>query len=80
MSESGRTSTGNLGRRMLFVALTLASLGHSLARADQALLWSEEFDSGPAPDPSIWSYDLGASGWGNRELQEYTDLAENAMA
>lgn len=42
------------------------------------LLWSEEFDSGTQPDSSIWSYDLGASGWGNQELQEYTDSIDNA--
>ena len=27
---------------------------------------------------SIWSYDLGASGWGNNELQEYTSSYQNA--
>ena len=36
--------------------------------AQDTLVWSEEFDSGDAPDPAVWSYDLGASGWGNREL------------
>ena len=41
------------------------------------LMWSEEFDEGTAPDDSIWSYDLGAGGWGNQELQEYTDNSDN---
>ena len=41
------------------------------------VIWSEEFDTGTAPDSAVWSYDLGADGWGNQELQEYTNLAEN---
>jgi len=41
-------------------------------------LWSDEFDSGSVPDTTVWSYDLGASGWGNQELQEYTDSPDNA--
>jgi beta-glucanase (GH16 family) len=43
------------------------------------LLWSDEF-AGPAkspPDPSKWRYDLGADGWGNHELEEYTDSTAN---
>ena len=31
-----------------------------------------------APDPSKWSFELGDSGWGNGELQFYTDSTENA--
>ena len=41
------------------------------------LIWSDEFDAGESPDASVWSYDLGADGWGNQELQEYTDSPEN---
>jgi beta-glucanase (GH16 family) len=41
------------------------------------VIWSEEFDTGTSPDPSIWSYDLGASGWGNSELQKYTRDSQN---
>ena len=41
------------------------------------VLWSEEFDNGTSPDSTVWSYDLGASGWGNAELQEYTDASQN---
>lgn len=40
------------------------------------LVWSDEFDYSGKPDPEKWSYDLGGSGWGNNELQYYTD--ENA--
>jgi beta-glucanase (GH16 family) len=42
--------------------------------------WADEFD-GPAnalPDPAKWTYDLGNNnGWGNRELETYTNLVQN---
>ncbi len=41
------------------------------------LIWSDEFDTGSSLNPSVWSYDLGAGGWGNQELQRYTNAPEN---
>jgi beta-glucanase (GH16 family) len=45
------------------------------------LSWSDEFDApdGSRPDPSKWVYDIGGGGWGNNELQTYTDRPENAV-
>lgn len=34
--------------------------------------WSEEFNSGTAPDTSRWGMETGGSGWGNHELEYYT--------
>ena len=45
------------------------------------LVWSDEFDTPTPdnrPDPSKWTYEKGASGYGNQELQNYTDRVENA--
>lgn len=39
----------------------------------QNLLWSDEFDQSGLPDPSKWTYDVGDSGWGNNELEYYTE-------
>jgi len=41
--------------------------------------WSDEFDgpAGAAPDGARWTYDLGGGGWGNQELEIYTNLSEN---
>lgn len=39
------------------------------------LVWSDEFD-GSAVDQSKWTYDLGDWGWGNHELQYYTEGRE----
>lgn len=41
------------------------------------LVWADEFD-GPEIDPANWTYDLGASGWGNQELQNYTNDDANS--
>ncbi len=42
--------------------------------------WRDEFDGpdGSRPDPSRWVYELGGGGWGNQELETYTDRVENA--
>jgi beta-glucanase (GH16 family) len=45
------------------------------------LAWSDEFD-GPAntsPDRTKWTYDLGRTGWGNAELENYTNSTDNAF-
>jgi beta-glucanase (GH16 family) len=41
-------------------------------------VWADEFAYEGKPDPSKWDYDLGGSGWGNNELQYYTNSLENA--
>ncbi|MBN2436810.1 MAG: family 16 glycosylhydrolase, partial [Spirochaetes bacterium] len=40
------------------------------------LVWSDEFDYEGLPDPKKWSYDVGGHGWGNQELQYYTEKNE----
>jgi beta-glucanase (GH16 family) len=46
-----------------------------------ALVWSDEFNGpdGSAPDSSKWTYDLGGEGWGNKELECYTNRLQNAQ-
>ena len=40
-----------------------------------SLVWSDEFNSaadlGPKPDPDIWAYDTGHTGFGNQEFEHY---------
>jgi len=43
------------------------------------LVMSEEFDVDGAPDPAVWTFDIGGNGWGNNELQYYTDRPENIV-
>jgi beta-glucanase (GH16 family) len=47
------------------------------------LVWQDEFDVDGSVNPDRWSYDIGTGaeiglpGWGNQELQYYTDRPEN---
>lgn len=41
------------------------------------LIWSDEFDYTGSPDADKWDYDLGGGGWGNNELQFYTNRQNN---
>jgi len=43
------------------------------------LLWSDEFNVDGAPNSTKWGYDTGAGGWGNNELQYYTNRPENVI-
>ena len=36
------------------------------------LAWSDEFNYAGLPDSTKWTYDVGGSGWGNKEAQYYT--------
>lgn len=49
-----------------------------------SLLWGDEFDIPGSPDPAKWGYDLGdgcpgVCGWGNNELEWYTNRQQNAV-
>lgn len=50
--------------------------------ANYKLTWSDDFSAadGTRPDQSKWTYEQGVSGngWGNNELQSYTDLRANS--
>ena len=41
-------------------------------------VWHDEFDYNGVPDTTKWKYQTGAGGWGNRELQTYTDNTTTA--
>jgi beta-glucanase (GH16 family) len=63
---------------MLFLVLLL------FAAASRAqgwrLVWSNEFNgpAGTAIETNQWSAETGGGGWGNRELEFYTDNSQNA--
>ncbi len=53
----------------------------SLAGAQWTQVWADDFN-GPAnsaPDPSKWIFDLGATGWGNHELEDYTSSRDTVF-
>ena len=45
------------------------------------LVWSDEFNGpdGSLPDPAKWVMETGGKGWGNNELETYTNRAVNAQ-
>ncbi|WP_245813892.1 glycoside hydrolase family 16 protein [Rhodococcus marinonascens] len=49
------------------------------SQTNQQALMSDDFSgpAGTAPNPQLWSYDLGGGGWGNGELQTYTSSPSN---
>jgi beta-glucanase (GH16 family) len=66
---------------VIIIAMLLLTIGTlSPGQADEfRLVWADEFDYEGLPDSTRWGYDVGGHGWGNGELQYYTeDRAENA--
>ncbi len=63
----------------LLASLVLAA-GALTAQDSWQIVWSDEFTgaANSAPDPAKWNYDLGAGGWGNQELETYTNSTDNA--
>jgi beta-glucanase (GH16 family) len=63
-----------------FLLLAALVVPVSAAPASWTLVWSDEFNgpAGTAPDGNKWTYDLGADGWGNQELETYTSSRENS--
>lgn len=41
-------------------------------------IWADDFEYEGAPDTKKWGYDIGGSGWGNNELEYYTNNLKNA--
>ena len=66
-----KSSTGNSISKSLQVTVSVA----------RTMVWSEEFNAPGAPDPGKWNYDIGtgSGGWGNSELQYYTNRPENVI-
>jgi beta-glucanase (GH16 family) len=51
-----------------------------VAQPRYVLTWSDEFSAvdGSLPDSSKWIMETGGGGWGNHELQAYTNRPQNA--
>ncbi len=69
--------------RLFFVILIAIVLGYGYpVKAQESpcqdLIWADEFEADGAPDAQKWDYDLGGGGWGNNELQTYTNKRTNS--
>jgi len=73
------------GGRSLLVVLVIASVTLTACvsplKLSNKYTFQDEFDgtAGAGPNPAKWSYDIGGGGWGNNELQSYTDSRENSF-
>jgi beta-glucanase (GH16 family) len=73
-----------MGQLILLLALVLIPFTKTNAQSSfKKLVWSDEFNKPGLPDSTKWGYDIGRGcpdncGWGNHELQYYTNRAENA--
>jgi beta-glucanase (GH16 family) len=68
----GKTMKALYGALLCVLCLTVTASGQTWT-----LVWSDEF-TGPGVSLSNWTYDYGAGGWGNSELEYYTSRPVNA--
>ncbi len=69
------------GTILLFCAYAAAQASAPQpASSEWALVWSDEFNgpNGSAVDASKWVSETGGGGWGNNELESYTNRLQNA--
>jgi beta-glucanase (GH16 family) len=65
-------------RNLIFIIPLFLAPVLSMGQCNE-LVWADEFDQDGLPDSTRWSYNVGGGGWGNSELQYYTDKRpENA--
>jgi beta-glucanase (GH16 family) len=77
--------TSTLTVKTIAVSATQQSSVVSQARtanvASGTLVWSDEFSNSTGanaqPNPAVWTYDTGATGFGNQELEDYCAWGSN---
>ncbi|WP_339866407.1 glycoside hydrolase family 16 protein [uncultured Algoriphagus sp.] len=57
---------------LLTLSLVIFILNTPLIAQEARLIWSDEFSTEGLPDPDKWTYDVGDHGWGNDELEYYS--------
>lgn len=68
---------------ILFSFCSCQDSNNAIPDRNYQLVWEDNFDGieGESPDSTKWAFDIGIGpgndGWGNQELQYYTDRAEN---
>ena len=68
-----KNSAGQISKTGVVIVSTTA------APPSGTLVWAEEFNTAGAPDPAKWGYDLGGGGWGNAELENYSNRSDNSI-
>lgn len=69
-----------LPRLLLFLVFFYLQQSANSQQSERKLIWWDEFDYVGLPDSSRWKQDVGGHGWGNNELQYYTNKdTQNAV-
>jgi len=61
-----------------FILTLLFFIANSQTTSCGEPVWSDEFDYTGAPASDKWGFDTGGGGWGNQELQTYTNSRNNS--
>lgn len=67
--------------KLLVSLLLFSSLVGAQPMPRWKLVWSDEFEgpAGAPPDSAKWNFDLGGGGWGNNEIETYTNSPANVF-
>ena len=80
VSADGLVTAVKPGTAVITLATAMESVSATVAVehtwGDYQLVWSDEFN-GTTLDETVWGYNTGGGGWGNKELQYYTNRPEN---
>lgn len=62
-------------------AVLLVNFTNKAKAQNWTLVWADEFDgiTNAPPDSTKWGFDIGGGGWGNNELETYTNRTQNVF-
>ena len=76
ISGTGK-ATGTIQNYGTYLPIDGTGYAGATSYSGMNLVWSDEFN-GKSINSSNWSYDTGGNGWGNNELENYTNSSKNA--
>ena len=71
-----KIKTHNMKRTITLLAALTLTLGTMFAQTAYELVWVDDFNDATL-NATYWNIEEGGSGWGNQELQNYTNRTEN---
>ena len=77
LGTSGQ-GTGTILCDGLYIPVDSSGYSTPLTYPGYHLVWHDEFNESSL-DPTSWNYETGGSGWGNNELENYTNSTKNCF-
>jgi len=75
---SATQATGTIQNTGTYILIDNAGYASAASYPGMTLAWSDEF-SGKIFNTASWTYETGGSGWGNNELEYYTNSVKNTF-